>query len=122
MGLVWRVCEPDELFETTMRHARHLAKKPISSLVESKAAMIAPRRAEIEAARQRENAAFQKLMAGPANAEALRAFAEKRVPISRTCRRGGDAGVARATGPGGTCRAGRSTRSVRQCSDFWSFA
>jgi enoyl-CoA hydratase/carnithine racemase len=80
MGLVWRVCEPDELLETTMRHARHLAKKPISSLVESKAAMIAPRRAEIEAARQRENAAFQKLMAGPANAEALRAFAEKRAP------------------------------------------
>lgn len=80
MGLVWRVCEPDELLDTTMRHARHLAKKPISSLVESKAAMTAPYRAEIDAARRRENAAFQKLMAGPANAEALRAFAEKRAP------------------------------------------
>lgn len=80
MGLVWRVCEPDELLDTTMRHARHLAKKPISSLVESKAAMTAPLREGIVAARGRENAAFQKLMAGPANAEALRAFAEKRAP------------------------------------------
>lgn len=80
MGLVWRVCEPEELLDTTMRHARHLAKKPISSLVESKAAMTASLRDGIVAARARENAAFQKLMAGPANAEALRAFAEKRAP------------------------------------------
>jgi enoyl-CoA hydratase/carnithine racemase len=80
MGLVWRVCDPDELMETTMHYATHLAKKPISSLVESKAAIVAPHRAEIAAAREREVAAFAKLMAGPANAEALRAFAEKRAP------------------------------------------
>ena len=42
--------------------------------------MNAPYRAEIDAARRRENAAFQKLMAGPANKEALTAFAEKRAP------------------------------------------
>ncbi len=80
MGLVWKVCEPDDLMAETMRHALHLAAKPISSLVESKAAMKAPFRAEIDAARLRENAAFQKLMAGPANKEALAAFAEKRTP------------------------------------------
>lgn len=80
MGLVWKVCAPDALMSTTMHHARHLAKKPISSLVESKAAMLAPHRDAIAAARARENTAFQKLMAGPANAEALRAFAEKRAP------------------------------------------
>ena len=80
MGLVWKVCAPDALMSTTMHHARHLAKKPISSLVESKTAMLAPHRDAIAAARARENAAFQKLMAGPANAEALRAFAEKRAP------------------------------------------
>ncbi len=34
----------------------------------------------IRAARSRENAAFVKLMGGPANAEALKAFAEKRPP------------------------------------------
>ena len=80
MGLVWKVCEPDDLLETTMRHAKHLARKPISSLVESKAAMNAPYRAELAAARERENAAFAKLMAGPANTEALQAFAETRTP------------------------------------------
>ncbi len=80
MGLVWKVCEPDDLLDTTMRHAKHLARKPISSLVESKAAMNAPYRAELAAARERENAAFAKLMAGPANKEALQAFAEKRTP------------------------------------------
>jgi enoyl-CoA hydratase/carnithine racemase len=80
MGLAWKVCEPDELLDTTMRHAQVLARKPISSLVESKAAMNAPHRAEILAARGRENAAFAKLMAGPANREALQAFAEKRPP------------------------------------------
>jgi enoyl-CoA hydratase/carnithine racemase len=80
MGLVWRVCEPDELIQTTMYYATHLARKPISSLVESKSAIVAPYRSEIAAAREREVAAFAKLMAGPANAEALRAFVEKRAP------------------------------------------
>ena len=57
-----------------------LAEKPISSLVESKRLITAPLRERIEAARAGENGAFQKLMAGPANQEALRAFAEKRKP------------------------------------------
>lgn len=80
MGLAWKVCEPDELVPTTIGYAEHLARKPISSLVESKAAIVAPMRDQIAAARARENAAFAKLMAGPANAEALKAFAEKRAP------------------------------------------
>lgn len=79
-GLAWKICEPDDLIPTTMRHAKVLAAKPISSLVESKLAVIAPLAAEIEAARQRENGAFQRLMGAPANIEALRAFAEKRQP------------------------------------------
>jgi enoyl-CoA hydratase/carnithine racemase len=80
MGLVFAVCEPDELLPTTMRYAQVLAEKPISSLVESKRLITAPLRERIEAARAGENGAFQKLMAGPANQEALRAFAEKRKP------------------------------------------
>jgi enoyl-CoA hydratase/carnithine racemase len=80
LGLVFAVCEPDELLATTMRHAQVLAEKPISSLVESKRLITAPLRERIEAARSGENGAFQKLMAGPANQEALRAFAEKRKP------------------------------------------
>lgn len=80
MGLVWRLCEPDDLMETTLRHARLLAARPISSLVAVKRTMTEPLRAGIDAARQRENAAFAELMGGPANLEALTAFAEGRDP------------------------------------------
>jgi len=80
MGLAFKVCLPSELLATTMQHARVLASKPISSLVESKAAIVAAWRDHIEAARQRENGAFSRLMGAPANIEALTAFAQKREP------------------------------------------
>jgi enoyl-CoA hydratase/carnithine racemase len=80
MGLVWRVCPADELLDDAMRHAQVLAAKPISSLVETKRAMVAPLRPSIAAAREREDAAFVNLMSGPANLEALAAFADHREP------------------------------------------
>jgi len=80
MGLVWRVCAPDELLTEATAHAKTLASRPISSLVAVKRTMLAPIRAEIEAARDREHAAFAELMGGPANLEALTAFAEGREP------------------------------------------
>jgi enoyl-CoA hydratase/carnithine racemase len=80
MGLVWRVCEPDDLLPEALRHAEVLAAKPVSSLVAVKRTMTAPLRAEIEAARERENAAFAELLGGPANLEALAAFADGREP------------------------------------------
>ena len=80
MGLVWRVCEPDDLLPEARRHAELLAARPISSLVAVKRTMTAPLRAGIDAARDRENAAFAELMGGPANLEALTAFAEGREP------------------------------------------
>jgi enoyl-CoA hydratase/carnithine racemase len=80
MGLVWKVCEPDELLAAAMQHARTLAEKPVSSLKAVKRTMTAPLREEIAAARERENQAFVDLMGGPANAEALAAFAEGRAP------------------------------------------
>jgi len=80
MGLVWKVCEPDDLLPTARRHAELLAARPISSLVAVKRTMVEPVRAEIAAARERENAAFAELMGGPANLEALTAFAEGREP------------------------------------------
>ena len=79
-GLVWRVCEPDEVYAEAHRHATVLASRPITSLVAVKRAMKAPLRAGIDAARERENAAFAELMGGPANLEALAAFAEGREP------------------------------------------
>src|SRR5690606_37186657 len=44
MGLVFKVCHPDELLDVTMQHAQVLAEKPISSLVESKRLITAPLR------------------------------------------------------------------------------
>ena len=78
MGLVFEVCEPDELMDHTMTAARTLAAKPISSLIETKATIVEPMRAALHAAHERENTAFAKLMGGPANIEAMTAFAEKR--------------------------------------------
>jgi enoyl-CoA hydratase/carnithine racemase len=80
MGLVWRVCEPDDLLAEAHRHAEVLAARPISSLVAVKRTMTEPHRDAIRAARDRENAAFAELMGGPANLEALTAFAEGREP------------------------------------------
>ncbi len=80
MGLVWRLCEPEELLPTARRHAETLAARPVSSLVAVKRTMTAPLRERIAAARERENAAFAELMGGPANLEALTAFAEGREP------------------------------------------
>src|SRR6478609_3607353 len=80
MGLVWRVCEPEDLLPEARRHAEVLAARPISSLVAVKRTMTEPLRAGIAAARERENAAFAELMGGPANLEALTAFAEGREP------------------------------------------
>ncbi len=78
MGLVWMLCEPDDLVPEARQRAELLAARPISSLVAVKSAMTAPLRAGIAAARERENAAFAELMGGPANLEALSAFAEGR--------------------------------------------
>lgn len=80
MGLAFKVCSPDDLLNETMHHARILASKPISSLVETKRTIVEPRRAAIAAARERENAAYRVLYGAPANIEALTAFAERRPP------------------------------------------
>lgn len=77
-GLVWKVTEPEELMDVTMAHATKLAAMPISSLVAVKSTMTAGRVEQTRAARDLEDAQFQKLMGGPANMEALAAFAEKR--------------------------------------------
>ena len=80
MGLVWRLVEPEGLLSTAFRHAATLAERPISSLRAVKRTMAAPLRVEIGRARERENQCFVELMGGPANQEALAAFAEGRKP------------------------------------------
>jgi enoyl-CoA hydratase/carnithine racemase len=80
MGLVWKVCEPAALLTEARKHAEVLASKPISSLIAVKRTMVSPLRAEIAAARERENQCFKDLLGGPANSEALTAFAQGRQP------------------------------------------
>lgn len=80
MGLTFKTCPPEELMSETLSHAAVLATKPISSLIEIKRAIVEPLLPQFAAARERENAAFQRLLGKPANVEALTAFAEKRTP------------------------------------------
>lgn len=78
MGLVWRVCEPDELLADARRHAEVLASRPIPSLVAVKQTIAEPSRPGIRAATERENTHFAELMGAAANADALAAFTDKR--------------------------------------------
>lgn len=80
MGLAWKIAEPEALLEETYRHADVLASRPISSLRHVKAAMSAPHRDAVRHAFETEAASFAELMGGPANTEALAAFAEGRQP------------------------------------------
>ena len=79
-GIVWKVVPDDELLETTLTHARRLARQPISALIATKQTIVEPYKEPIVAARKREDAAYATLLHGPANREALQAFAEKREP------------------------------------------
>lgn len=80
MGLAWKVTEPDGLLEETYRHADLLAARPISSLRHVKAAMAVHHQDAVKRAFEVEAASFAELMGGPANTEALSAFAESRQP------------------------------------------
>ncbi len=81
MGLVWRVCEPGQLMDEAYEVATEIAANPIPSLVATKELMLASgREAEAIAAHARESAAYAHLMGAPANAEAVKAFIEKREP------------------------------------------
>jgi enoyl-CoA hydratase/carnithine racemase len=74
MGLVWRVCAPDDLLPEARRHAEVLASKPLASLMAVKHTLAEPYRAGIEDASQREHVRFAELMGAADNADALQAF------------------------------------------------
>ena len=79
MGLVWKVTEPDDA-APRCPPARRARSPPSRSprLVACKRVITEPLAPAIAAARERENAAFVELLGGPANLEALAAFAEGR--------------------------------------------
>ena len=78
MGLVWRVCDPEELLPEARRHAEILGSRPISSLMAVKHTIVEPILPQIAAATARESAHFAELMGGQANAAALAEFTERR--------------------------------------------
>jgi enoyl-CoA hydratase/carnithine racemase len=78
MGLVWKVCEPDELLAEARRHAEILAARSIPSLIAVKRSIVEPTVPDIAAARERENGHFAELLGGQANAAALADFTAKR--------------------------------------------
>ncbi len=77
MGLVWQVCQPEELLPEARRHAEILASRPIPSLMAVKQTIAEPSRPGIKDATVRENAHFAELMGAAANADALAAFTDK---------------------------------------------
>ena len=80
MGIAWKVCEPEDLLAESRRHAEILAGRSIPSLVAVKRTLTEPFRAGIEAATQLENAQFEMLLGGAANAAALAEFTGKGTP------------------------------------------
>ena len=93
MGLVWRLCAPEDLMAEATAHATRLAALPVSSLRAVKRAMTEPHARRVAEARQRENRMFAELLGGPANnGRSPRSPREKAAsPRCRTvpdCRRG----------------------------------
>lgn len=74
MGLVWRLCQPEDLLAEARRHAEVLAARPIASLMAVKNAIMEPIRPGIAAALAREADYFVDLMGQAANSDALREF------------------------------------------------
>lgn len=80
IGLVFKVCEPDQLLDDVMAKASEIAALPIVSLVTTKKLMLQHREKGFVLARSLEEKAFAKLIGAPANREAITAFTEKREP------------------------------------------
>lgn len=79
MGLVWRVVEDDKLLAQAQAIAAEIGKNPIPSLIATKQLMLSAGRPEkVWAAHAREAKAYESLMGGVANQEAVEAFLEKR--------------------------------------------
>jgi enoyl-CoA hydratase/carnithine racemase len=64
IGLAWKLCEPGELLDVTLDHARRLAALRIEALGTVKRLLNAPERAELAAAIAREGEALRVFVAG----------------------------------------------------------
>jgi len=82
-GLGLRTVAPDRLLDEALDLAARIARMPVASLRATKELVVAARIDAVRAARNREDAAFARLVGAPANLEAITAFLEKRDPDFR---------------------------------------
>jgi len=80
LGIANRRCQPQELLSVALEAARLLARQPPEALRHTKRLLLATREEAVRAARRREDEAFAARIGSPENAEAIRAFFEKRAP------------------------------------------
>lgn len=80
LGLATAVSAPDELLPAAMARAAHIAGHAPQSLRHTKRLVLATRAAQLDAARAREDEAFQVRVGSPENIEAVTAFFERRKP------------------------------------------
>jgi len=79
-GLAMASFPADIFMSKVMERAKTLAELPLVSLMQTKALLMAPRRAELKQAVLEEGKGLARLSGGPANREAIAAFREKRAP------------------------------------------
>jgi enoyl-CoA hydratase/carnithine racemase len=82
-ALVLEVVPDESLRERTLALAAEIAAHPLESLIQTKRLLLASRLPAAHESRLREEEEFRRLLAGPAHAEALAAFREKRKPDFR---------------------------------------
>ena len=81
LGLISRVLPPSEVNAYAQSQAQKLARKPVSSLIETKRLMKSARTPAVLAQMDEEAVVFARMLKEPAAVEAFSAFMEKRKPV-----------------------------------------
>ena len=81
LGLISRVLPPSEVHAYAQSQAQKMARKPLSSLLETKRLMKAARTPAVLAQMDEEAQVFSRMLKEPAAIEAFNAFMEKRKPV-----------------------------------------
>ena len=81
LGLISRVLPPAEVNAYAQSQAQKMARKPLSSLIETKRLMKSARTPSVLLQMDEEAVVFGRLLKEPAAVEAFSAFIEKRKPV-----------------------------------------
>jgi enoyl-CoA hydratase/carnithine racemase len=78
LGIACRICRPEELLPAIRAKAAEIAVQPLGALRATRRLLLETRDEQVRAARRREDRVFAQRVGTPENAEAIRAFFEKR--------------------------------------------